>query len=136
MNRLVGVLSSEAEARWPECLPFVERYFNKSGEHRWNANDLLEAVLERDMQLWIVEGEAGIETVVLTEINNYPRVRECNVFMVSGKMTTLDDWRDCVEVVVEWAAASGCHYISSMARQGSVKAMGWDVRQTYIVRAI
>lgn len=136
MSVLVGVPHHEAEARWPECLPFVEQYFKKSGEHRWNADDLLAAVLERDMQLWVIDTPEGIETVVLTEIFNYPRVRECNVFMISGKMTDRDDWRDVVEEVVAWAAASGCHYISSMARKGSAKAMGWDLRQTYIVRAI
>jgi len=63
-------------------------------------------------------------------------VRECNVFMISGRMTARDDWRECVEEVVSWAANAGCHYISSMARKGSAKVMGWDIRQTYIVRAI
>lgn len=136
MAALVGVPYWEAEARWPQVLPFIDQYFKKSEEHRWNANDLKTAVLERNMQLWIIETAEGIETVVLTELLNYPRVRECNVFMISGKMTARDDWRDCVEEVVVWAAAQGCHYISSMARRGSAKAMGWDVRQTYIVRAL
>lgn len=136
MNQLVGVPDWDVERRWPEILPFVERYFAKSKEHRWNANDLLDAVLERDMQLWVIEEQGKITTVVLTEILNYPRVRECNVFMISGKMTVREDWRDCVEEVVRWAAAQGCHYISSMARRGSEKAMQWDTRQTYIVRAI
>lgn len=136
MGVLIGVPHDRAMDVWPLALPFIERYFAKSKEHRWNADDLLQAVLERDMQLWVIPAEEGIETVVLTEILNYPRVRECNVFMISGKMTARDDWREVVEEVVEWAAASGCHYISSMARKGSEKAMGWGVRQTYIVRAI
>lgn len=137
MGVLVGISHDKAALFWPLVLPFVERYFAKSKEHRWNANDLLTAVLERNMQLWVIPTtEGGIETVVLTEILNYPQVRECNVFMISGKMTARDDWREVVEEVVEWAAAKGCHYISSMARKGSEKAMGWNVRQTYIVRAI
>jgi hypothetical protein len=135
---LIGVPSEAAVTIWPLCLPFIEQYFTKSKEHRWNSNDLLNAVLGRDMQLWVIlAGEAEeIETVVLTEIVNYPRVRECNVFMISGKMTVRHDWREVVEEVVEWAASQGCHYISSMARKGSEKAMGWEVRQTYIVRAV
>lgn len=136
MAKMQGVPYWDAERRWPEVLPFIERYFKKSKEHRWNADDLKHAVLERDMQLWVIEEQGEVETVVLTELLNYPRVRECNVFMISGKMTARDDWRDCVEEVVAWAAESGCHYITSMARKGSEKAMGWEVRQTYIVRAI
>lgn len=136
MPVLRGVPHWDVERRWPECLPFVERYIAKSKEHRWNVDDLKAAVLDRDMQLWVIDESGEIETVVLTEITNYPRVRECNVFMISGKMTVREDWRDVVEEVVEWAAENGCHYITSMARKGSEKAMGWEVRQTYIVRAI
>jgi hypothetical protein len=136
MPVLRGVPHDKVPAIWPHALPFVERYFEKSKEHRWNADDLLAAVLERDMQLWVILDGADIETVVLTEILNYPRVRECNVFMISGKMTAREDWREVVQEVVEWAATQGCHYISSMARKGSEKAMGWETRQTYITRAI
>lgn len=136
MPVLLGIPSEAVITLWPAVLPFVERYFEKSKEHRWNADDLLNALLDRNMQLWVIDNDDGIETVVITEILNYPRVRECNVFMISGKMTARDDWREVVEEVVEWAAAQGCHYISSMARKGSEKAMGWDVRQTYIVRTI
>lgn len=136
MPAMRGVPHTDAERRWPEVLPFILRYFKKSKEHRWEPEDLKQAVLDRDMQLWVIETGGVVETVVLTEILNYPRVRECNVFMISGKMTMRDDWRDCVEEVVTWAAQSGCHYISSMARKGSAKAMGWEERQQYIVRAI
>lgn len=133
---LVPIPYYAVDSIWNDVLPFIDRYFAKSQEHRWNAEDLRIAVLDRNMQLWVILAEEGIETVVLTEILNFPRARECNVFMVSGKMTDRDDWRDVVQDVVEWAAAQGCHYISSMARRGSAKAMGWDLRQTYIVRAI
>lgn len=136
MLNLVGVPYFVAEDVWPQVLHYVERYLEKSKEHRWNADDLLRCVLDRDMQLWLVTSNNQLETVVLTEIINYPRVRECNVFMVSGNMTTLEQWREVVEKVVEWAAESGCHYVSSMARRGSMKAMGWEDRQTYIVRTI
>ena len=136
MPILTGVPHWDAERRWPEVLPFIEQYFRKSGEHRWEAADLKQSVLDRDMQLWVIDTPEGVETVVLTELLNYPRCRECNVFMISGKMTVRDDWREAVEEVVRWAAGSGCHYISSMARKGSAKAMGWDLRQTYIVRTL
>lgn len=114
------------------------RYLAKSKEHRWDADDLLTDVIERNKQLWVLLAPEGtvIDSVVLTEITNYPQCREANVFMVSGKMTVLEDWREITQELVDWAAQKGCHYISTMARKGSVKAMGWEQRQTYIVKGI
>jgi hypothetical protein len=137
MLKLVGVPGFVAEEVWPEVLPYVQRMLDKTREHRYNAADILQTIIDRDRQLWLVIDDEGKMTcVVITEIINYPQVRECNVFMVSGNMTTLEGWREVVEKVVEWAAESGCHYVSSMARRGSMKAMGWEDRQTYIVRGI
>lgn len=135
-TKLTGIPAEWVERVWPAIEPFVQRWLDKAKEHRWNTNDIKDAISERNMQLWAAEKDGHISTIVLTEILNYPRVRECNVFMVSGEMTVRDDWREVVDEVVEWAATQGCHYISSMARKGSEKVMGWGVRQTYIVRAI
>lgn len=136
MLKLVGVPSFAAEECWPEIEHYVQSFIDKAKEHRFETSDILRSIIDRDRQLWIVTDDGALTTVVITEIINYPRCRECNVFMVSGNMTTLDQWRDIVEKVVEWAAESGCHYVSSMARRGSMKAMGWEDRQTYIVRGI
>jgi len=135
---IIGVPAADATMAWPLVLPFVERYLVKSKEHRWNADDLLADVQEGDKQLWVVMNPQAptIDSVVMTEIVNYPQCREANVFMVSGKMTTLEDWREITQELVDWAAQKGCHYISSMARRGSEKAMGWESRQTYIVKGI
>lgn len=130
-----GVPHNRVSYLWPLIEPFVDRYLAKAQEHRWNATDLLDSILERDRQLWLqFKDDGSIGTVVITEIINYPRCREANVFMVSGELQ--DDWRAATETLVEWAAVSGCHYISAMARRGFAKAVGWEPRQHYIVRTI
>lgn len=133
-DTLTGIPADWVERVWPAVAPFIERFIEKTGEHRWNLEDIKKAILERDMQLWAIENEGLISTVIITEIINYPRVRECSVFMVSGSRA--DDWRDSVQEMVVWAAEQGCHYISTMARPGFAKAMDWDKRQIYTVRAI
>lgn len=131
---LIGIPRNSLGVAWPEVLPFVERYLAKAKEHRWEPQDILAMLLERDMQLWVVHNGADILTVVLTQIYNFPRARECNIFMVSGELQ--DDWRETVDELVRWAAEQGCHYVSAMARKGFAKAVGWDERQVYVVRAI
>lgn len=129
-----GVPSDDVETMWPWVMPFVMRYLDKSREHRWNAVDIKDMLLERDLQLWLIHNGDAIKTVVLTQLVNYPRVRECNIFMVCGEL--LDDWRECNEYLLSWAAEHGCHYASAMARKGFAKAVGWDERQVYVVRAL
>lgn len=138
MAKLIGVPAFAAHSVWPHVLPYVERYLRKAKEHRWSAADLLANIEDSSQQLWLLpNAETGkLETVIMTELINYPQCRECNVFMVSGKMTTREGWREIVEEMVDWAASKGCHYVSSMARRGSEQAMGWEARQTYIVRGI
>lgn len=131
---LYGVPDYAVEGAWPCVAPFIERYLAKSKEHRWGAMDILDMLLERDMQLWIVHDDVDVKTVVLTQVHNFPRVRECCIFMVSGELQ--DDWRETVDELVVWAAGQGCHYVSAMARKGFAKVVGWDERQTYVVRAI
>lgn len=130
---ILGVPHFHVQSIWLDVLPFVEEWLEKSGEHRWSANDILSMLEEQDMQLWVTTG-GRLTTIVLTQIINYPQCRECNIFVVSG--TLQDDWRACVDDLVTWAAESGCHYISAMARPGFAKAVGWGKRETYIVRAI
>lgn len=132
MATLFPVHNEAVPGFWPFVEGHIEDWLEKAKEHRWEAQDILTMIVESDLQLWIIFDHDRVKTVVLTQILNYPRCRECNIFMVSGELT--DDWRQHVESLVTWAEESGCHFVSAMARKGFAKAMGWDERQTYIVR--
>lgn len=129
-----GISAAAVPQVWPSVLPYVERFLAKSKEHRWDASDIYNDLVEHDKQLWVSFKGDDVGTFVITEIINYPRCRECNVFMVCGELQA--DWRESTETLVEWAAAQGCHYFSATARPGFTRLLGWETRQTYIVRGV
>lgn len=131
---LVGMPAEALNEAWPVLEPFVERMLKKVREHRWEASDIRSMIAERELQVWLKIVDRKVVGVVLTQILNFPRVRECNVFMTSGQL--LDDWSESCEILIAWAAAQGCHYISALARKGVAKTVGWDERTIYIARAI
>lgn len=136
MGQLSGVHRDHVLILWPDIEPYIDRCFAKAKEHRWNSGDVLHLLMNRDLQLWCYY-EPGVDLpiyIVLTELINYPRCRECNIFMVCGELH--DDWRDDVENVVEWARLNGCQWVTAMARPGFAKAVGWERRQTYVVRGL
>ena len=132
MAKLLGVPVIAIPSVWPDIEPMIQGWLDKSKEHRWEASDILSMLNDNELQLWVIHDDAAPTTAVLTQILNYPRCRECNIFMVSGELT--DDWREHCDSLVTWAELQGCHFVSAMARKGFAKAMGWDERQTYIVR--
>jgi hypothetical protein len=116
--------------------PFVTRCLNKAKEHRWSTDDILTLVMDRKLQLFVVEDWDKLVSVVLTEVLVYPRCKELGVFMWCGEFH--EDWLGHTEQLAQWAKAMGCSTMSSMARRGFSRAMPnyWDERQTYVVRVL
>ena len=101
----------------------VERCLKKVHNVRWEPEDILDAIRERDMQLWAAVDAEGLHAILITRLVRYPRVLECELFIWSGRMT--DGWRQHLEVVEQWAREQGCHYMTSMSRRGSAKVVGY-----------
>lgn len=115
--------------------PFVVRCLNKSKEHRWNVDDIYNLVMERKLQLFVVEDWDRLLSVVLTEVLVYPRCKELGIFMWCGELH--DGWREHTEQLAQWAKNMGCSTMSATARRGfTALSSFWDERQTYIVRVL
>lgn len=135
MSTLAGVPWFQVPDTWDVVEPFVAKCFDKYGEHRWNPDDILQLLIKKDLQLWLVVEDDAICTVVLTNILCYPRCKELNIFMVSGRRP--ENWEaDVLDNLIEWGKSHGCQYVTSMGRRGFTKMPGWDCRQTYMVRGI
>lgn len=134
MSALVGVPVDAVPSIWPMVSPFVVRCFNKAREHRWNADDILNLLMDRKLQLFVVEDWDRLVSVVITEVLVYPRLKELNVFMWCGEFH--DNWQDHMEQLAQWAKGMGCSTMSATARRGFVKMPVWDERQTYLVRVL
>lgn len=109
----------------------VQRALTKVKDHRYEPEDIRDALKERGMQLWVALEGTDLAAILVTQILNFPRCRECDLFIWSGRMT--DDWREHLKTVEEWAAAQGCHYMGTHSRLGSAKFVGYEkgLLQTY-----
>ena len=133
---LIGVPSAMVRGVWPNVASHIEACLAVFDEHRWLPEDILTAIEARDMQLWVLS-EAGLKAVVVTEVINYPRARELNIFLVHGEIP--GGWDEPLEKMAQWAKEEGCTHISTSGRPGVTKKfkdLGYDIRQTYCVRGI
>src|SRR3546814_400120 len=90
------------------------------GSH--SPEDVQKAIGEGRMQHW----EEG-ETVIVTEVKQYPLLKVCEVFMVAGDLETA--WKIEAERIVPWAKSLGCTRMVGKGRKGwakSAKSHGYD----------
>jgi len=69
-----------------------------------------------DMQLWIAEAGDRITTAAVTEIHDWPRLKECVVTLAAGE--GFDLWSDWMEEIKSWAAGLGCSLVTVRGRKG------------------
>lgn len=126
MSRVIGVPAELVPAAWESALAHLERALVHTHEC-FEAEDVLEALLRRDMQLWVsLAGDNGaeIEAAVVTEIVRYPRRKACRVFLVGGRR--LRDWLRPMNALLEsFARAHGCDFMEGGARRGWARAAGY-----------
>jgi len=131
---LTGVPYFAVDDVWKEVEPFIARCLDKSREHRYLSQDIREMLTSSDAQLWI-QGWPEIDGVVVTQIQVFPRAKECVVFMACGKLA--DDWEETLATLTEGARKLGCTHASAYTRPGFVKMLKqWNQRQTYIVKEL
>jgi hypothetical protein len=119
--RFTGVLSFHVPELWLKILPLVESALEQ-GHGEYEAEDIYQALLSRDMQLWTDGCGIGV-----TEIVRYPQKSVCWVVLASGG--PMADWLPQVSVIERWAKSKGCAEIRAIGRAGWARAMekyGWQ----------
>lgn len=129
---LVGVPSYLVADLWPSVRPFIERSFEKTGEFRFNPEDVLEQILAQDAQLW-VRGKP-LDLVVVTEIYRHPRATELSIGPVAGELG--EGWEEDLEFLLEWGRMKGCTHAGTLGRLGWARKLGWDSRMAYCARRL
>jgi len=124
MSALAPVPCQHIDEVWGFVEPLVARCFKKIKEYRWLPEDIKFYLQERDMQLWLVVDEADAYGIVITQILDSPRARECQIFMICGKFPR--DWRKIQQDVEKWAIDMQCTHVSAMSRPGSAKINGME----------
>lgn len=124
MSKMVGIPADQVDAVWPEIQPMVERVLAKVKEYRWEPEDVLRCLQDRDMQLWVSVDDKALCAMLITQLVRWPRCLECSLFMWAGRIT--DDSLEQLETVEQWAREQGCHYMSTLSRPGSAKFVGYN----------
>jgi len=135
MSVLVGVPAHLVREVWPAVLPEIERALRHGGA-RWTTEAIRQKIEAGEKQLWLVNDVVSCETigvseaisgrcsVVITQIDVYPRMNVCFLFLVAGRMGR--DWRKHLAEIEAWAVAQGCAAIEmGSVRRGWRRRLGW-----------
>lgn len=126
--RLIGVPVEQIPQVWPRVERLVSRGLTRA-DGRYRAEDVLRALLGRDMQLWLAAGDR-IEAICITEIVRYPRQQRCNLFLCAGAGRRR--WIRLLDTIERWARTQGCVAIELQARPGWLRVLH-GYRQTHVL---
>lgn len=112
---------------WPK----IEDYMKGAADYtygRFNVEDIKSEYIKKQgtQQLWVAyEDENNIYGAVVTEVNQYPRLRTLVMHFTGGK--DLPKWKDdMLKLLRQFAADNGCDVIESYGRGGWAKVFQND----------
>ena len=83
--------------------------------------DILDLLLKRDAQLWIVWDD-GVVAAIVTQIVVYPRLKELHILGIGG--IDRKSWHDDAEAVLaNFAKEKGCKVMASGGRRGWLRVL-------------
>ena len=100
-----GVPAAKVPMHWERVRELVTKALDRSNG-AMEAEDVLKALLRRDMQLWVAEGNGKPQAIAVTEIVDHPRQRACFIYLVAG--IRRKDWLHYENVLAAWARERGC----------------------------
>jgi hypothetical protein len=129
-----GIPSLEASAWWPRVSRLVADALAHGGEC-YSLDDILSAIKQRDMQLWVVHEDDELKAVCVTEIRQWPQAKILTAIIVAGH--DMQNWVHALDdTLTRYAVAHGCKAIEAHGRKGwrpTLSELGWrDVVVTYV----
>jgi len=128
---IVGIPSTQLADCWNGIKHMVTDACTHSNG-KYEAIDILHALLREHMQLWAIVGETGISAIVISEIVNYPRIREFRILATTGE--GMSDWLHHLAALENWARSQGCQASEAIARPGWEKVLkSENYKRTHII---
>jgi len=115
MTELVGVPAPKVPGMWPMVAELVTKALDRSNG-AMDADDVLMALMRRDMQLWTADDEDEVRAICVTEVVVHPQRKACFIYLVAG--IDRDEWLDHQEGLSIWAREQGCGFLETYARAG------------------
>ncbi|KVU10659.1 hypothetical protein WK62_05185 [Burkholderia ubonensis] len=131
---LYGIPAASIPEVWGEVCPWIAAACRTS-RGKFDENDILRGLLDRDDQLWIWKTPTAF-AVGVTRLVHYPKQMVCTVRIVTGRNRR--EWeQQCVEQIEAWAKAQGCHAMELQARPGWEKVLaGYDKTHVYLEKQL
>ena len=106
----------------------VESHLAKAVEYthgRYEIEDIFDALMDYDYNLWIAFDDEGVKGAVVTKFNVYPRRKYLDMVFTGGEH--LAEWKEpMLKMLQAWAFDSGCDGIESTGRPGWAKIFAND----------
>lgn len=91
------------------CRPHIEAALEHAGGTHL-PGDVIRSILAGQLQLW-----PGEKSAIVTEIEHYPQMKTCHLFLAGGDMAELQKMLLDVE---QWAVKQGCSRVTLAGRKG------------------
>jgi hypothetical protein len=128
---LSGVPYTMIETVWSKIEHFLEDSIQHS-DNKYTASSLKQALVARDMQLWIALQGVNILSYAITYIVDYPTQRRLCIILMGGEH--LDKWKHLIEDMSQWAKQQQCVAIEAFARPGWERVWAkWGIKKVHTV---
>jgi hypothetical protein len=134
VSKFCDVPVEHVAALWPHVRPHIARCLDREGSGRFAPGDILQLLLESRARLWVSwdETEKTAEAAVVTEIFNYPAVKECRIWLIGGR--NMRAWVKQGQAMIEaFALANGCHFVTGAMRKGWIRVGGEGWHQSGVM---
>lgn len=126
---LYGVQAPDARKRWAVVRPWAEKLAAETGG-RFLAEDILAHIEAQQIGLWLVMSGDQCTGICLTQILQWPRLREARFWGIAGR--GFENWRHLQPVLEAWARSKGCTRFAMEGRVGWARLLH-DWTQTRVV---
>ena len=114
------LLPEEILTRWAEISPLRSRFLDHAhGE--MTTFDIAQECINLRYQCWVVEEEGEIVCVVVTRIENYPRLNALHILGIAG--SRMEHWKHFHSTLENFAKKYNCTRISQWGRPGWVRML-------------
>lgn len=122
---------------FPLCEPHLARALGTDAGHRFAVSDLPPLLLQGKAKLWVSWDRAArdVEAAMITEIIEYPRLKECRVWLIGGR--NMKAWhREFMEKIEAFARNHGCIQMSGGLRKGWARVGGYRVCGVELIKPL
>lgn len=132
-GQILPVPPEHAVLLWPEIEPHLRRAL--AYDHgRYEAVDVLAAILNQSMEIWVY-WHHRVEAVMVFRIQNYPRRRGCQILWVGGGH--LSAWlAEFESKIIDYAKSQHCQFIECGGRKGWGRVSDMRITSTQYIQEI